>query len=902
MKLSSVTVFTLFCMAAALQVIGQTNQLTSAIARRPITHADYDGWHTIQSENLSHDGKWVAYALMPQAGDAELVVRNIASGAEFRAPIGMWPRWNSAPALQFTSDARFVAVQTYPTKAQTDQAKKEKKKPEEMPKNGLVLLDTSSGAATRLENATVFQVPEEAAGWIAYKRPGPPPTEVVLRNLADGSEREFADVLEYSLTTDGKTLVYSVSSKSEAANGVFTVNTTSSGAPTPLLTGKGKFNRLVWNDGQTQLAFFAHSKLHVWIRTAAAASEVTGCASGLEVSDKNPIHFSADGQRIFFGCAPVARKTDQEESADDKVTFELWHWKDAEVQSVQKKRAESERNRTFLTVWHTTEKKLVQIADNELQDVTPTADGRWALGMDDRAYRQTRDYDGPYRSADVYMVNTLTGERKLVLKKYRRDSVTTSPNGRYALYFDGQNWNTISIPEGKSTNLTSHLKVKFYDEKNDIPDTPFAYGNAGWTRDGNYVLLYDRYDIWQVSPDGSAAQNLTKAMGRKSRTSLRYVQLGTDTRERGIDPEKPLLLRAENEQTRATGFYQDLIDSTHEPRKLIFDAENYSTPVKAKDADVLLLTASTFRKDPNLLVTDTEFRHLRKVSDANPQQKDLLWGSAEMISFRNANGGELQGILYKPENFNPLKKYPMMVYLYERLSDRLHNFIPPRPEWGHAINISYYVSNGYVVLAPDIAYTIGKPGQSALACVLSAVDTVVRQGFIDEKAIGIQGHSWGGLQVAYIITHTNRFRAAEAGAITVNMTSRYDSLSYGEPDQWAYEKNQSRIGGSLWQYPELFIENSPIFAADRVKTPLMILHNDADPNAPFSGGLEFYLALRRLGKEVYLFNYNGEGHDLNKWSNGKDYAMRMQQFFDHYLKGGPRPEWMDHGIPYIESH
>lgn len=899
MKPSIVTVFTLLCMATVLQVIGQTNQLTSAVARRPITHADYDGWHTIESEKLSPDGKWVAYALMPQAGDAELVVRNIASGAEFRAPIGMWPRWNSAPSLQFTSDARFVAVQTYPTKAQMDQAKKEKKKPQEMPKNGLVLLDTSNGAMTRVENATVFQLPGEAAGWIAYKRAGPPQTELVLRNLADGSERKFADVLEYSLTNDGKTLVYSVSSKIEEANGVFTVNTTSSEAPQPILTGKGICDRLTWDNEQTKLAFLAHSRLHLWSRAAGVATELTGCASGLEASDKAPIRFSRDGQRIFFGCAPVTQRNAEVESADDKAVFELWHWNDGEVQSEQKQRVETERNRTFLTVWHIPEKKLVQIADNEVQDVRPSADGRWAVGLDDRPYRRTRDYDGPYFSADVYLINTLTGERKLIVKRYRRDAVTISPDARYALYFDGQNWNTISIPEGKATNLTSHLNVKFYDEQNDIPDTPFAYGNAGWTNDGKYVLLYDRYDIWQVSPDGNAAENLTKGMGRKSRTSLRYVQLGTDRR---VDPSQPLLLRAENQLTRATGFYQDFIGSPQEPRRLIFDAENYSTPVKAKNADVLLLTASTFRKDPDLLVTDPEFRQLRKVSDANPQAKDLLWGSAEMMSFRNAKGVELQGILYKPENFDPRKKYPMMVYIYERLSDRLHDFNPPRPEWGHAINISYYVSNGYLVLAPDIVYTTGHPGESALNCVLSAVDTVAKQGFVDENAMGIQGHSWGGAEVAYIITHTNRFRAAEAGAIVVNMISRYDGLAYGEPSQWTYEKNQSRIGGSLWQFPELFIENSPIFAADRVKTPLMILHNDADPNAPFSGGLEFYLALRRLGKEVYLFNYNGEHHDLDKWVNQKDYAMRMQQFFDHYLKGGPKPDWIDHGIPYTRSH
>jgi len=256
--------------------------------------------------------------------------------------------------------------------------------------------------------------------------------------------------------------------------------------------------------------------------------------------------------------------------------------------------------------------------------------------------------------------------------------------------------------------------------------------------------------------------------------------------------------------------------------------------------------------------------------------------------------------LYKPENFDPSKKYPMMIYLYERLSQNVNTFVRPAP--GHSINITYYVSNGYLVLTPDIVYTTGHPGQSALKCVLPAIQAVVDKGFVNREAIGIQGHSWGGYQTAYMLTQTNVFRAAEAGAPVANMISAYDGIRWGTglPRQFQYEKTQSRIGGTIWEYPLRFIENSPIFMVDRVTTPLLILQNDADDAVPWYQGLELFLAMRRLGKEVYLFDYNGEPHHINRRPNQKDYTVRLQQYFDHFLKGAPEPEWMQKGIPYID--
>ena len=923
--------------------------------KRPLTHADYDSWRSIQGQTLSNDGKFLAYALVPQDGNGEIVVRNLATGTEWRhtrgaqpinppqpnpaaePPIGP-PVFTGRPV--FTADSRFVVFQILPSKAETEKAKKDKKKPEDMPKNALGIMDASTGEVTRVERVKSFRVPESGAGFIAYllepkkeerkpeeKRDEAKPvaaaapsrkekkkeygSDLVLRNLADKSERTFADVTEYTISKDAKSLVYTVASKKEETNGAYALTTAVDGPPAQLLAGKGKYAKLTWDEKQTQLAFISDRddqssaqpkfKLYHWDRKAGQATEIVSTSTPsftprMVISDKGSLAFSLDGSRLFFGIAPQTEpERDEEELAtDDKVVADLWHWKDDYIQPMQKVRVEQDKNRSYRAVYHLKEKKFVALADETMEQVTPSSDGRWAIGSDDRQYRILVGYDTNY--VDAFLINTIDGTRKPLLKKQQWNP-SWSPAGKYALFYDGKDWNTLSVPDGKVINLTKSLGVKFSDEDHDSPSSPPSYGSAGWTADDKYVLLYDRFDIWQVAPDGSGAKNLTDGIGRKEKIQFRYVKL--DPQEKAIDPAKPMLLRAENDWTRDTGFYRDKVNGGM-PEKLVMAAKLFTPPSKAKEADVYLLTASTFSEFPDLLVSGPDFQQMKKVSDANPQKAMLLWGSAELIRFKNLDGVPLSGILVKPENFDPSKKYPMIIYIYETLSEGLHRFVDPRP--GHNINASYYASNGYLVFMPDIIYTIGHPGQSALKCVLPAVQAVVDKGFVNESAIGIQGHSWGGYQIAYMITQTTRFKAASAGALVANMTSAYSGIRWGTgiPRQFQYEHTQSRIGGNLWEAPMLYLENSPVFRADQVQTPLLMIHNDNDDAVPWYQGIEYFLALRRLGKEVYMFNYNGEPHGLRKRANQKDYAMRLQQFFDHFLKGAPKPEWMDKGIPYLQ--
>jgi len=974
-------------------------QQPAASAKRALTHQDYDNWHSIQAPQISRDGKLVAYAYMAQDADSEIVVRNLTDSKEWRAPRGYRPPApppddsipNAAELIAaqarlarpaFTADSRFVVFSIEPLKADVNKAKKEKKKPEEMPRNALGIMDLSTGQVARVEGVKNFQVPEDGSGFIAYlleakpeakksedkgatptagESPGSSPTagsrgsspavregsqgssatqrgskkkdygtDLILRNMTSGTERTFNDVLDYTLSKDAKTLVFAVSSKKEETNGAYAVNTQSDAAPTSLLAGKGKYQKLTWDEDQTELAFISDRddqdakqpkfKVYLWDRGAGSgvregldrnhassnainsAAEVvstssTGFRKGFVVSEKASLGFSLDGSRLFLGAAPPPepeKNPDEEVPADEKVMVDLWHWKDDYVQPIQRIRAEQERNRSYRAIYVVKDKKFVQLADESMESISPSNDGRFAVGSDNRAYRVMSDYDSGL--TDYYLVNNEEGTRKLVGKK-QRFGLSISPGARYAIYFDGKDWNSYSIADGRTVNLTQSLGARFFDEDNDTPSTPSSYGVAGWTRDDRELLIYDRYDVWQVAPDGSGGKNLTDGVGRRDKVIFRYVRL--DPKERSIDPAKPLLLHAENEETRDSGFYRDKVNGGL-PEKLVMAAKDFNNPVKAKDADVLMLSASRFDQFPDLWVTGPGFKDLKKVSNGDAQRAQFNWGTGELVNFKNTDGVPLKGLLLKPDNFDPKKKYPMIVYIYERLTQGLHAFRNPGP--GTSINPTYYVSNGYLIFMPDIVYTTGYPGQSALKCVLPAIQEVVDRGYVDEKAIGIQGHSWGGYQIAYMVTQTNRFKAAAPGALVSNMTSAYSGIRWGTglPRQFQYEHSQSRIGGSLWEYPMRYLENSPVFRADRVQTPLLMIHNDEDDAVPWYQGIEYFLALRRLGKEAYMFSYNGEKHGLRKRINQRDYTRRLQEFFDHFLKGAPEPEWMQKGIPYLQ--
>ena len=335
--------------------------------------------------------------------------------------------------------------------------------------------------------------------------------------------------------------------------------------------------------------------------------------------------------------------------------------------------------------------------------------------------------------------------------------------------------------------------------------------------------------------------------------------------------------------------------------QLVLD-ERISGLNKARNADAVIFTRQSFRRSPDVWYSTLEFQNVARLSRINPQQREYSWGSAELVDYQTTDGVPLQGILYKPDNFDPSKKYPLMVYFYERNSDNLHAYHTPAAGRS-TINFSFYVSRGYALFIPDIPYKTGYPGKSALDAVVPGVEKIVSMGFVDKSKIGVQGHSWGGYQIAYLVTKTDLFACAESGAPVSNMTSAYGGIRWGSgmSRMFQYERTQSRIGQTLWEARELYLENSPLFFVEDINTPLLILHNDEDTAVPWYQGIELFVAMRRLNKPCWMLNYNGEPHWVMKPENRIDFARRMQQFFDHYLMDAPAPKWLVHGIPAIDK-
>jgi dipeptidyl aminopeptidase/acylaminoacyl peptidase len=436
-----------------------------------------------------------------------------------------------------------------------------------------------------------------------------------------------------------------------------------------------------------------------------------------------------------------------------------------------------------------------------------------------------------------------------------------------------------------------------YDETQNTPEQADPYGTAGWTTHDKYLWIYDRYDLWQIDPTGKeAAIKITS--GREHNLQYRYLKL--DPKALHIDPTKPIRYSIFNLHTKDAHFG---ISHKGKMRQTPAQAFSYSRPIKAKKTDTLIWTRENFSTFPNLWISDTEIANPLCLSDANPQQTQYNWGTAEIFRWEIEPGQQEEGILYKPENFDPNKKYPTLVYFYELNSDQIHQYHNPKPSRS-VINRTVFVSNEYLVFVPNIRYKTGYPGESALKYVLSGSRALSQASYVDSTRIGIQGQSWGGYQVAYIICRTPFFRAAWAGAAVSNMTSAYGGIRWatGVSRMFQYEKTQSRIGATLWEKPELYIANSPLFMAPDIQTPLAMMHNDNDGAVPWAQSIELFLALRRLNKPVWLLNYNGEPHNLNANSpNGVDLSIRLKQYFDHYLKDQPAPIWMTHGIPALDK-
>jgi dienelactone hydrolase len=523
--------------------------------------------------------------------------------------------------------------------------------------------------------------------------------------------------------------------------------------------------------------------------------------------------------------------------------------------------------------------------------ITEKGDGRFAILETNLPYRRAASWDALYEDFDALDIKS--GERRRLLTKFRGDT-QAGPAGLRLAVLDAAT-RTLAVDNLATGKRTSIAMEGLSDEQNDVPDLPSFYGVAGWTKDDAELLIYDRFDIWLVDTEARRAPvRLTN--GRPTSTQYRVIRIDPDADF--LDPND-LLLTSVDERTRDEAIVRR---TGNRLTTLWAGAARHQWVGKAKNADTVVMRRATLQESPNLWLTTLAFTSPSKITSLNPQQAQVNWLTVELIEWTSADGERLSGMIFKPENFDYAKKYPMITYFYERLSDTFHAYRSPAPS-ASTVNIPYFCSNGYVVFVPDIPYKIGYPGESAVSAIVPGVHAVLDRGYVDPKRLGIQGQSWGGYQTVYVISETNLFAAAEAGAPVSNMFSAYGGIRYGSGlvRQFQYERGQSRIDGTPWNSTLRYIENSPIFFADKIRTPLMIMHNDKDGAVPWTQSIELFTALRRLEKPVWLINYNDEDHNLVQRKNRKDLSIRLAQFFDHYLKGAPMPEWMAKGLPAVDK-
>ncbi|MDX5481493.1 MAG: S9 family peptidase, partial [Hymenobacteraceae bacterium] len=675
-------------------------------AKKPLSHDVYDSWKGVEGNRLSNNGKYVLFNVNPQEGDGELIIRSYINNAA--------SRYNRGTKAAFTNDSRYAVFQIKPEHQKVRALKLKKKKGDDLPKDSLAIVKLEDMSVVKVPRVKSYKLPKEGDNWIAYHLEKPQPagkeekkaegekkeepakkaapkknkkaegTELVVRNLQTGQEYRFPQVTDYIFSEKGN-MLYFVKDELDSLHkaGVFAFSTADQKAM-PIDTGKVSYKGISADKAGEQFAYVAtadtvgadlrYFNLYYWNRkdskVATLADTLTkGMPKNWMVSEHGDLKFSEDGKRLFFGTypRPVRYEKDTTKLEEDKVNLDVWTYKDPLIQPMQLKQNDRELKRSFLALYDLKGKKMQQLATLEVPDVYLDAHmtGDVALGVSDEKYKITIGYDTPTRK-DAYLIDLKKGTARQVLSE-TRGNPRLSPMGSYVYWYEptDSSWHAMSSRGGADINLTRRIGLPFYDETNDMPMLPGSYGMAGWVEKDNSLLVYDKHDIWKLDPSGKKApENLTDRYGRQHNLRFRYEKL--DNEEKFIPENATLYLSAFNYASKADGFFRDYVNKQAQPEKLIVSDHAYTGLSKAKNDNRVTFRRGSFREYNDLYTSDLSFANVEKLSNANPQMAEYRWGTVELVDWKSTDGEPLQGLLYKPENFDPKKKYPMLVYFYER--------------------------------------------------------------------------------------------------------------------------------------------------------------------------------------------------------------------------------------------
>lgn len=826
-----------------------------------------------------------------------------------------------------------------------------------MPKDTLGIYNTATGKLEKIPYLKSVKIGTLGKTHIAFQSDMPadttggkkPPKKekeqgenLMVYRLSDGTIDTLPAVSEYNFSTGGDTLFFirRPSSKDSLLEAGLFMYTPKNKQLTSLYKFdlKQKVKLPVVSEDNRHLVFYANldttkqGKDHISIlyytdgmpqAAVLLDNNLEDLQENWRISENRALIFSKSGHRLFFGIAPVLPEKDTTLPASEKAQLDIWHYKDPYVQPQQLINLNRDLKKSYLCVADLKDgqekNKMPSVSWRQLSadeymtvQVPQEYDASWGYCVSKYPYQIESTWDSNPRS-DLYLIDIADGTARLLLEDMYISQISASPEGNFLVWYNNKEkqWYTYHVKTEKIVCLTKGMDVSFDNEEHDSPSMASSYGFGGWLEEDKALFLNDRFDVWQLDPMGiTSPVNITEGLGRKENITFRIIRLDKPRSgstfpgmiKDAIKQKTTLYFSAFDNKTKENGYYYKEMGKRRPVlTRWVMEPMTFVNLIKPEEGKVMIYSKHNFENSPNVWLTANHFKTQVQITDINPQQKEYNWGTAELVHWQSANGLDLDGILYKPEDFDPAKKYPMLLYFYEKSAHTIHSYRAPAPSRS-TINIPFFVSNGYIVFVPDIVYRIGHPGESAIECIVPGVKKLIAENpWIDADNIGIQGQSWGGYQVAYMITQpeTFKWKAAGAGAPVANMTSAYGGVRWGSGmiRQFQYEHTQSRIGKTLWDGFDLYIENSPLFFADKVETPLLIMHNDQDDAVPWYQGIEYFTALRRLGKPVWMLQYNKEVHNLRERVNAKDLSIRLEQFFNHYLKGAPMPVWMKTGVP-----
>lgn len=904
-----------------------------ASAKEPLQFKDVFDFKAAKTTQLSENGEVLSFSATPYRGDATGQVYTLNNNkllAEIER--GTKPQINKA--------ANWVAFTQVPTLLEKETTKKK-----DTLKNNLVLVNTITGEQQVFENVKDYQLSDDG-NWLAYRfdekadkdadskdiddtkntaktseiKPDKKDKafELIVVNLKDKTTHTVNSVFSYAINTFGSELLVSQSYPDGNDNQVALITLNQTFDTSVLIDEPGVVaNKIVWHPTKNIAAFTLGNyvnddmrrrdhQLKLWQNEQ--LTNIAAPEKDWTIGKTAKLSWSEDGERLYFENHPkLAAKIKEKKYTDQASLFDydtirdqkglnVWHNNDAEIKPREEQQwKEINKNRHYQAVYHLNGKQVAQLSNTDMPDVALNTNNRTALlGSSNLPYLKRIMYGGFF--ADYYAVNVQNGERKAIISDYPfRPSL--SPSGQFAAYFENSQVQLKDLGNNKVSTLTTAIKATFADDQHDYPSTQPGYGFAGWLTDSSQVLVYSKYDIWAFDVKTLKATRLTQ--GKENNTQYRVIKLDKD--QVGFKKDDTLLLSATNLQQKQTEIAKlNLADNSIS--KVLSGKKRFDVVKKAKYADKYLFTEQTYQQFPDFYQADFSFKKPQRVTNLNPQVNDFAWGQKpELISYKGFDGEDLQGVLIKPAGYKKGDKVPVVVYFYRYMSQRMFDF--PKMELNHRPNFPMFTSNGYAIFLPDIRFEIGHPGKSSTQTMINATQKLIDLGIADPDKIGLQGHSWAGYQSAFMITQTDMFKAVVSGAPVSNMTSAYSGirLKSGLARQFQYETGQSRIGKTLFEAPELYIENSPVFFADKVNTPILIMFGDKDDAVPWHEGVQYYLALRRAGKDATFLQYEGEPHHLKKFPNQVDFSIRMMQYFDHYLKGKPAAKWMTEGEAFIEE-